>query len=259
MGATIHQSLYDAGIVEPKDSGATGTDRRRPNDMPSAIELPVDAVSQGERAYRRIRGDIVFARLAPGQRLTLERLREQYGTSVGTLREILSRLASEGLVTAEGARGFEVAAVSAANLQQVASMRVLLECHALRESFAAGDMDWEGRVVAAHHKLAAMERRMAAGDRSVAETWKRYDWEFHHALISACGSQVLLATHASIYDKYLRYQMVAGLYRGEVASNEHRKLLDAAIARDWKRAQATLGKHVGDCVDHIVGAGLLER
>ena len=221
------------------------------------MEETVALLTQGERAYRWIRGDIVFGRLPPGQRLTLDRLREQYGTSVGTLREILSRVASEGLVAAEGARGFEVAPVSAANLRQVASMRQLLESHALRESFAAGDMDWEGRVVAAHHKLAAMEKRMAAGDRTVAETWKRYDWEFHHALISACGSEVLLATHASIYDKYLRYQMVAGLYRGEVASREHRRLLEHAMARDWEAAQKTLGKHVQDCVHHIVDAGLL--
>lgn len=222
------------------------------------MDEAVEAISQGERAYRRIRGDIVFGRLMPGQRLPLDRLREQYQTSVGTLRESLNRLASEGLVTAEGARGFEVAPVSAANLQQVASMRVLLECHALRESFAAGDVDWEGRVVAAHHKLAAMEKRMSGGDRTVAETWKRYDWEFHHSLISACGSEVLLATHASIYDRYLRYQMVAGLYRGEVASREHRALLNAAIERNWKAAQRTLGRHVQDCVDHIVGTGLLD-
>ena len=216
-------------------------------------------LSQGERAYVRIRGDIVFGRLPPGQRLTLDRLRDQYETSVGTLREILNRLASEGLVAAEGARGFEVAQVSPANLQQVASMRLLLEGHALRESFAAGDMDWEGRVVAAHHKLAAMEKRMAAGDRAIAETWKRYDWEFHHALISACGSQVLLDTHSAIYDKYLRYQMVVGLYRGEVASREHRRLLQCAMERDIEGAQRVLNRHVQDCVEHIVGAGLLER
>jgi len=65
-------------------------------------------------------------------------------------------------------------------------------------------LDWEGRVVAAHRKLASLERRMAAGDRSQEETTRRYDWEFHNALISACGSRVLLGMHAGIYDKYLR-------------------------------------------------------
>lgn len=225
-------------------------------DVTTMLDDP-STLSLGERTYTRMRADIIFGKLKPGQKLAIERTKEIYKTSVGTLREILSRLASEGLVAAEGAKGFEVMRMSPENLRQVASMRVLLEGHALQQSFAAGDMDWEGRVVAAHHKLAAVERRMATGDRSGIEVWKRYDWEFHHALISACGSTVMLETHAAMYDKYLRYQMVSGVYRGEVASHEHRKLLDAALARDWLRAQKLLHNHVQDCVDHMIGAGLI--
>ena len=207
----------------------------------------------GEKTYRRIRADIVFGRLPPGERLTLDRMRDAYEVGVSTLREMLSRLSSEGLIVAEGSRGFQVTPISAANLREVAAMRCLLESHALRLSFEAGDMDWEGGVVAAHHKLASMERRMAAGERSAtAETWKHYDREFHRALIAACGSQVLLETHAQIYDRYLRYQMVAAVYRGDVAAIEHRRLLDAALKRDWKAAQATLEKHVRDCVAHMI-------
>ncbi len=216
-----------------------------------------DHLPVGETAYRRIRSDIVFGRLPPGQKLTLDRLRDAYEASVSTLREILNRLSSEGLVKAEGAKGFEVMPVSPDNLRQVASMRQLLECHALKESFEAGDMEWEGRVVAAHHKLAQMEKRMAGGDRASAETWKRYDWEFHHALISACGSQVLLDTHAMIYDRYLRYQMIAAVYRGEAASSEHRVLMESALARDWRAAQKALTTHVQDCVVQMVRGGLI--
>ncbi|HEY2189146.1 MAG TPA: GntR family transcriptional regulator, partial [Caldimonas sp.] len=211
----------------------------------------------GEKTYRRIRADIVFGRLPPGERLTLDRMRDAYETSVSTLREMLNRLSSEGLVVAEGSRGFQVTPISVANLREVAAMRCLLETHALQLSFAAGDMDWEGGVVAAHHKLASMERRMGSGERAHAETWKRYDWEFHRALIAACGSQVLLDTHAQIYDRYLRYQVIAGVYRGEVAAGEHRRLLDAALKRDWKTAQATLGKHVQDCVAHMIDKRLV--
>jgi DNA-binding GntR family transcriptional regulator len=213
--------------------------------------------SVGESAYRRIRTDIIFGRLAAGQKLTLDRMKEGYGASISTLREILNRLASESLIKAEGAKGFAVMPTSPENLRQVASMRQLLECHALKESFESGDMEWEGRVVAAHHKLAQMEKRMAAGERSDAETWKRYDWEFHHALISACGSQVLLDTHAMIYDRYLRYQMIAAVYRGEAASGEHRRLLESALTRDWRAAQKALLTHVQDCVEQMVSAGLI--
>ena len=66
----------------------------------------------GENVYRRIRTDIIFGRAKPGQKLRLDRLKDEYQASVSTLREILNRLSSEGLVLAEGQRGFEVAPVS---------------------------------------------------------------------------------------------------------------------------------------------------
>jgi DNA-binding GntR family transcriptional regulator len=206
----------------------------------------------GETAYRRIRADIIFGVLPPGQKLKLEKVSEVYGTSISTLRELLNRMSSEGLIIAEGQRGFEVAPVSADEFRQVAALRLLLENHAMEQSFTAGDLDWEGRVVSAHHKLAVMERRMLAGDRPDQELWKRCDWDFHHALISACGSNVLMDTHASIYDRYLRYQMIAVVFRGEIAAREHQELLESALARDSGRAQGILVSHIQGCVEHAL-------
>jgi DNA-binding GntR family transcriptional regulator len=203
----------------------------------------------GKSVYRRIRSDIIFGILAPDQKLRLEKVSESYGTSISTLRELLNRMCAEGLIVAEGQRGFEVAPVSADDFRQVAALRLLLENHAMEQSFQLGDLDWEGRVVSAHHKLAVMERRMLAGDRLDQELWKRCDWDFHHALISACGSGVLMETHALIYDRYLRYQMIAVVFRGEVAAREHLQLLECALARDCSRAQAILVIHIDGCVE----------
>ena len=211
-----------------------------------------DYDSVSEKAYRRIRADIIFGKLGPGEKLRLDRLREDYCASVSTLRELLSRLSSEGLVVAEGQRGFEVAAVSAENLREIAALRLLLESHAMKQSFEAGDMDWEGRVVSAHHKLSLIEKRMLSGEQADAETWKRYDWEFHHALISACGSDALLETHAPVYDKYLRYQMVVGIFRGAIAAREHQSLLECALSRDYGAARDTLTVHIEACVDYTL-------
>ncbi|WP_457817311.1 FCD domain-containing protein, partial [Staphylococcus aureus] len=91
----------------------------------------------------------------------------------------------------------------AKDLREVADMRQFIECHALDQSFASGDLEWEGRVVAAHHKLQRIEQRLMAGETAESSVWKRYDWEFHHALVSACGSAELLEIHANIYDRYL--------------------------------------------------------
>ncbi len=68
---------------------------------------------------------------------------------------------------------------------------------------------------------------------------------------------MLLDAHAIIYDRYLRYQMIAAAYRGAVASAEHHALLKSAIARDWRNAQKTLTTHVQDCVEQMVGGGLI--
>ncbi len=209
----------------------------------------------GERVYRRLRNDILFGRLAPSEKLKLGRLKDEYGLSISTLRELLNRLTSEGLIVAESAKGFEVAPVSAQNLKELANLRLLLESHALRESFAHGDMDWEGRVVAAHHKLASVEKRMFAGDRAALEISKRYDWEFHQALLSACGSRALLDAHGAVFDKYLRYLMIAVIFRGEVAAQEHRQLLDCALKRDTKTAQAILVNHIQECVTYTLSKG----
>lgn len=217
-----------------------------------------DNLPLGEKAYRTIKADVIFGRLTPGQRLTLDRMKEAYGTSVSTLREIFSRLSAEGFVVAEGSRGFQVMPISETNLREVAAMRQLLERHALRESFEAGDIEWEANVVAAHHRLDSMERRIAGGMPADMELWKRYDRAFHHALISACGSRVLLETHATVYDKYLRYQMIGAAFRGDATAGEHRRLLECALARDWQSAQTTLVTHVQDCVKDMLAGKLKE-
>jgi DNA-binding GntR family transcriptional regulator len=176
---------------------------------------------------------------------------------VSTLREALTRLASEELVVAEGQRGFTVAPVSPEDFAEVADLRLLLERQAIRDSFAMGDLDWEGRVVGAHHKLAVLERRLLAGEAADLVLWKRYDLEFHRALIEACGSAVLLETYAAAYDRYLRYQMVAVVFRGAVAADQHAALLECALTRDADRACRILAAHVGGCVEHVARTGAL--
>jgi DNA-binding GntR family transcriptional regulator len=221
------------------------------------MSIEMLATSIADRAYDRIRADIIFGHLAPALRLRLDRLANEYGASVSTLREILSRLSSEGLLVAEGQRGFRVAPVSPAGFQDIAAMRLLLETYALPLSFAAGDLEWESRVVAAHHKLAVMERRMLAGAREGTELWKRYDREFHQVLIGACGSETVLDVYAGVFDQYLRYQMVAVVFRGEIAAQEHRMLLDCALSRDADQACQVLDRHVNGCVDHTLISGAL--
>ena len=213
----------------------------------------------GTTIYQQVRRDIIFGSLEPGAKLKLNALKSRYAVSPSTLREILSRLASEGFVEAPEQRGFFVAPVSAEDLTEIANLRILLECYAIEQSVALGDVDWEGDLVAAHHKLDLSEKQMLSGDHSEKESWKRYDWEFHLALIQACRSRNLLDVHSIVFDKYLRYQMLVLTYRGEEAVREHRKVFELALARDVKGTRAALEEHIvnglSHTLRHMVGSG----
>lgn len=210
--------------------------------------------SVGAGTYERIKQDIIFGRLAPGAKLKLEVMRRQYEVSVSTLRETLGRLASEGFVLAEEQRGFFVTDVSAEDLTEVANLRVLLECSALRTSVRDGDRQWEADLVAAHHLLHLAEKKMLSGDDSEREHWKAYDSAFHRALIKACRSRNLISLYDILYDKYLRYQMLILTYRGQEAVDEHRAIFDAALARDGDAAARLLEAHIVNGLNHTLDA-----
>ena len=125
-----------------------------------------DETDVGDDGYRRIRSDIIFGRLRPGQKLRLEGLKETYGVSVSTLREILNRLAAEGFVVAEGQARLRGRArlnrqsEGARRAAAAAGMRTRWRTHSRN-----ADVEWEGRVVSAHHKLASTERLMESEHR----------------------------------------------------------------------------------------------
>lgn len=212
-----------------------------------------DGDTVGEIAYRRIRLHIVNGHLKPGGKLKLDRMKQVYGASVTTLREILNRLAVEELVTAEGQRGFRVAGVSDAELRDLAGLRTLLETHALRQSIDRGDLDWEAGVVAAHYKLSALEKILIHDRTDTVEQWVASDWGFHYATIAACNLPVLARTHASVFDRFARYHMLALNFRGRPVAEEHAELRDLVIGRKADAAVDLLSHHIQSGVDHILG------
>ena len=76
-------------------------------------------------------------------------------------------------------------------------------------------------MVGAHHMHGVIEQRMSHGVAQDATLWKQHDKGFHHALISACGSKELLNAHSAVFDRYLRYQIIAVIFPGAPAAAEH--------------------------------------
>lgn len=197
-----------------------------------------------ESAYRNLRRDIIEGRLAPGEKLRVEHLKDHYGVGAGTLREALSLLIADALVVSQGQRGFRVAPVSLEDFADITRTRVMLESEALRQSIAMGDDAWEGDLLAAFHRLSkAEEKRIGADDR---EEWEERNRIFHEVLISACPSRWIKHFLSILYQQAERYRRLSLSLRPipRDVHAEHEALLQAAMERDADQAAAILGEHI---------------
>ena len=197
-----------------------------------------------ESAYRALRRDIIEGRLAPGEKLRVEHLKDDYGVGAGTLREALSLLISDALVVSQGQRGFRVAPVSLEDFEDITQTRVMLECEALRQSILMGDDAWEANLVAAFHRLAkAEEKRIGSEAR---EEWEERNRIFHEVLIAACPSRWLKHFLSILYQQAERYRCMS-LYLQPIPRDihvEHEALLHAAINREAEKAAEILAEHI---------------
>jgi len=199
-----------------------------------------------EDVHGALRTDILFGRRLPGARLQLNDLAEQHGVSLSVVREAVTRLASEDLVEATPQRGFRVRPLSVDHLQDLTWVRVELETLALRQSIAKGDVSWEADLVAAHHRLAVTPMYFADGTGNT--DWMAAHGAFHAALAAAAGSPILERLRRQLYDASELYRYwSAHLPRHHThrdVADEHKAIVDAALARDADRAVELLTQHL---------------
>ena len=209
-----------------------------------------DLRTVGENTYELIKKDIIFGVLPPLKKLKLQELKKIYNASVSTLREILSRLTGDGFVFSEEQKGFYVSPVSKSDLIEIANLRILIESHALKKSIQNTTPEWEGSLLAAHHKLNLYEQEMLDSEVENRNNWKKYDSEFHQSLVKNCGSNNLIELHKLIFDKYLRYQLLILTFRGKGSIDEHKKLLDFTLVKNYSKAQSVLKEHINNGIIH---------
>jgi Transcriptional regulators len=195
----------------------------------------------------------------PGERLKFDELRAHYGASVGTLREALATLESEGLVRGERNRGFVVAPVSVEDLLDITDLRVDIEKKALRLSLAHGDDAWEAALVSAWHMLSIVQESRASASE-FDSTWAQRHEHFHACLVAACPSTWTLRFRSLLFGLYHRYLCLATKIRattGVRGFGEHEQLLKLAIARDVEQIGSVMEHHIRSTTKSIL-SGLPE-
>ena len=188
--------------------------------------------------YDALRDEILEGRLEPGNLLSIKDVQARFGVSSSAVREALCQLASGGLVLAEEQRGFRVAAVSAADLEDVTRSRAELEMFTIRDAIANGDVEWESQLLAAFHKLTNLPKRSA--------DYAREHKAFHDLLVAPCRSEWMKRFRKTLQEHSDRYRRLATNHNddGRDIDGEHRALMNAALERDADRAALLISEHV---------------
>ena len=206
-------------------------------------------------AYGRLREEIIGARFESGQRLHIQQLCERYGMGLSPIREALNRLSRDGLVSQSDRRGFRVTPLSEKHLDELTRTRIWINELALRQSIANGDVAWEERVVLAYHRLSRLPRYvLGSGSAEYNPQWEKAHRAFHAELIAACGSHWLQDFCEQLFDAadcYRHLSRVSSVQRKELRQDEHKMIMDAALARDSEKAVELIRRHVVKTADLV--------
>lgn len=207
-----------------------------------------------EQVYAHLREAIMRGDHAPGEALKPQDLARELGMSLAVVREALVRVVGEGLADRLPNRGFAVPAYSDRRWQEIAEARRTVEPVVLRMSVERGDVDWEARVRAAHHRLARTPPYVPEEGEYYSEAWSEAHRVFHRTLLEGCGNPVLLET----FDRLWTASELARRWSAHRAPDrdgveEHRRLEEAALARDADAAAELLVRHLTLTAAGLVG------
>lgn len=229
-------------------------------------------MSKTDQAYAALRQDIVGGALHPDQSLTVSSLQARYGLGWTPLRDALSRLEGEGLVTLARNRGYRVAGVSHAELLDLQVTRLAIETELLLASMREGDSEWQKRALLAHRTLSRVPPLRRGMSEADFNAWEVAHQDFHLALLSGAPRIWLTRFAQQIHEQVRRHQRAIVLAQGllpdpradetlsailySTSSIEHHTILmDAALDRDEPRALGLLREHIGLPSDPDTRAG----
>src|SRR5947208_3469665 len=205
-------------------------------------DVDTESLPLSERAYLRIRDQIVTLSLPPGSVIEESRLRQELGLGRTPIREALKRLAQEDLVAVIPNRGTFVAGVTITDLAAITEIRVELEGFAFRLAAERATPDERSAFRGLIMELDAIQRDGGAMD---SEALMQVDLRLHQAVYRATHNRFLDDALERYFRLSLRlWHMVLDRVHMEEPVQEHREILEAILAGDGRRAEAAVQRHV---------------
>ncbi|UWR40201.1 GntR family transcriptional regulator [Phaeobacter inhibens] len=187
--------------------------------------------------FRTLQKAIITGELSDGTPLRQDEIAKAFRTSRFPVREAITRLEQQGLVTSQRYKGAVVATLSMQDASEIFELRAKLEADIIRAAVANMTQEITDQAHAHLDAFAACDDPMQ---------WGPLNRQFHGTLYSVSG----LPYHVEVIesamdriDRYLRAQLIMsdGIARSD---QEHRDILRACEERDAEKAARLTTAHI---------------
>jgi DNA-binding GntR family transcriptional regulator len=204
-------------------------------------------VSFEKFAYDAIKKAILEFRFKPGDSLVEAELSKQLNISKTPVRDALTRLEREGLVTKVAYTGTYVSEITVQSVIEIFEIRAVLEGLAARQAtanFSPDDLQQAEKLLILQADL------LARGDLSDAS---EVNHQFHSLIVQRSNNQHLRSMLANLDDHIQRYRVLSKAQRGAQSTSvqEHRHVLDAIRAGDGDGAEAAMKTHLRNVLTEL--------
>lgn len=212
-----------------------------------------------EQAYDHLLAKLMSLEIAPGERIAIDTVARQLDISQTPIREALSQLEAEKLVSKMPNVGYRASPqMSPEEVRDLYTLRQLIEPYAAAR--AAESMTAESLAI-----LEAIDRDMSGvinGDASAFSRVAEADAALHRLIATSSGNRLIADT---IERLHAHLHIFRALYRTNApqeAADEHRVIIDALIAHDPEAAERAVRDHLERSqqrMDRVLAEGPLPR
>jgi DNA-binding GntR family transcriptional regulator len=195
-----------------------------------------------EIIYTQLKKDIASGRIGPGEKLVEANLGERFNCSRTPVRETLLQLQSEHYVTYVPNKGATVARLSTEKIDEIFSVRAVLESHAVLES-ESKFVDNDLRKIAALHEN--MQKNAAEEDY---EAYAENNTLFHLYFAKITGNDTLYEIIKDLLNRLNPYEYFIAVLPGYLGYwlDGHNLVIEALSNYDFQKAARELRAHIED-------------
>lgn len=204
--------------------------------------------SLADKIFIKLEEDILSEKYKAGEVLTEMKLSEELGVSRTPIREALSRLEQEELITFLP-KGIKVLGVSLEDLKDIYDIRIAIEGMAA-EKAAEKMSDAQLKEIEEIVELQEFYTKKNDADRI-----KNMDTQFHEYIYSNCDSPIFLTTLSLLHKKIQKFRRlsVENHKRAKDAVKEHREILNALKKHNSQLAKQLTEQHIKNAKNNIIG------